>query len=259
MRRPWMRSALRDTAETVQVQGMTDEKLRDQIAVGVSAFEREAFEQALLTFEAALAREPDFPDVQNKRGLCLAMMGRAEEALEAFERAVEIAPNYAEAHLNRGILLQELGRHEDAHAALRQASKLDHGERPDLPSHVGNQIAVGHANLGDLYLVADHADEAAREYCRALEVRPGYLDIRTKYAEALIELGELDRAAEELRFVLDRNERFAAARLRYGVVLHRTGDTDGAIAAWERCMRDAPGDMRARAYLASVGVRPGDE
>ncbi|HKK52359.1 MAG TPA: tetratricopeptide repeat protein [Myxococcota bacterium] len=236
---------------------MTDDTVRERIARGVAAFDREAFEEALALFDEVARTQSGFPDVQNKRGLCLAMMGRAEDALDAFEEAVRLAPDYAEAHLNRGILLQELGRHEEAQEALHHASDLDHGGKPEFPSHVGNEIAIGHAKLGDLYLVAEHAAASAREYARALEVRPGYLDIRTKYAEALIELGELDRAAEELRFVLDRNDRFAAARLRYGVVLHRTGDTEGAIEAWERCMRDAPGDMRARAYLASVGVRPG--
>jgi hypothetical protein len=45
-----------------------------------------------------------------------------------------------------------------------------------------------------------------------------------------------------------------------GVVLHRLGDDEGAIREWTRSSRDAPEDMRPRAYLASVGVTfPGGE
>ena len=56
------------------------------------------------------------------------------------------------------------------------------------------RIAVTHAQLGDLYLVANHPERAIEHYRAALEVRPRFMDIRSKYAEALIELGELHEA-----------------------------------------------------------------
>jgi len=239
---------------------MSDElSIRQRIDRGVAAWEREEYEEALAILDGVASEVPVFADVHNKRGLCLAMLGRDEAALDAFEHAVRVAPTYAEAHLNRGILLQQLGRHVAAKAAFEEASRLDTRDGTAFPSHVGNQIAVEHAKLGDLYLVADHPREAALEYEAALRVRPRYLDIRTKLAEALLELGELARATDELEFVLERNERFSTARLKFGVVLHRSGHTERAIEEWKRCMREAPEDMRARAYLASVGVRVGPE
>jgi len=239
---------------------MTDDlSVRQRIQRGVNAYEREEYAEALEILDGVVAEVPVFADVHNKRGLCLAMLGREEEALDAFEQAVRLSATYAEAHLNRGIVLQQLGKHDAAQEAFEEASRLDHRDGTAFPSHVGNQIAVEHAKLGDLYLVADHPREAAREYESALKVRPRYLDIRTKFAEALIELGELARALDELEFVLERNARFATARLKYGVALQRSGDTERAIAEWRRCMEEAPEDMRARAYLASVGVRIGPE
>lgn len=237
---------------------MTDESTAARIARGVAAFEQEDFEGALALFEAVLEREPGYPDVHNRRGLCLGMLGRREEALAAFEEAVRIAPGYAEAHLNRGILLQELGRHDAARVALDQAALLDRQGGGEIVGGVGNDIALGHARLGDLYLAAGRPERAVAEYERALEVRPGYLDIRTKLAGTLIDLGEVERALEELRRVLDRNEMFTIARLRYGVALHHAGDTEGAIEQWRRCAREVPGDLRPRAYLASVGEAPGE-
>jgi tetratricopeptide (TPR) repeat protein len=233
---------------------------RDIVARGLSAWEREDYESALTTFQEVLVDHPYFADVHNKAGLCLAMLGRPDEALLHFDKALELNSSYAEAHLNRGIVLNELGRHEEAHAAFSRAGELDTRDSRDFPSEVGNRIAVTHAQLGDLYLVANHPREAAEHYRSALEIRPRFIDIRSKFAEALIELGDLEQARQELEDILEARPAFVGARVRMGVVLHRLGDDEGAIREWTRSSRDAPEDMRPRAYLASVGVTfPGGE
>jgi len=233
----------------------TDPKhARTIVARGVSAWERDDFEAALETFLGVLAEHPYFADVHNKAGLCLAMLGRPEEALAHFEKAVAQNPSYAEAHLNRAIVLNDLGRHDEAAAAFNRAGELERRDSPVFPSEVGNRIAVTHAQLGDLYLVANHPERAIEHYRSALEVRPRFMDIRSKYAEALIELGELDHAMDELTLILDARPTFVGARIRLGVVLHRLGRDAEAAAQWERCLEDEPTDMRARAYLASVAA-----
>jgi tetratricopeptide (TPR) repeat protein len=192
--------------------------------------------------------------VHNKAGLCLAMLGRLDESLAHFEKAVEQNASYAEAHLNRAIVLNDLGRHDEAAAAFNRAGELDRRDSPVFPSEVGNRIAITHAQLGDLYLVANHPDRAIEHYRAALEVRPRFMDIRSKHAEALIELGQLDEAMEELTLILDARPTFVGARIRLGVVLHRMGRDGEAALQWEKCLEDDPTDMRARAYLASVAA-----
>ncbi len=231
--------------------------IQDLITRGVSAWEREDYESALMAFVEVLQNEPGFADIHNKAGLCLAMLDRPEEALDHFDAALALNPSYAEAHLNRGIILNELGRHEEARDALDKAEELDTRDSPAFPSDVGNRIAVTHAQLGDLYLVADHPREAAEHYAAALAVRPRFMDIRTKFAESLLELGEVERARGELEMILEARPSFVGARLRLGIVRHRLGDDEGAIEEWRRCAVDDPDDMRPRAYLASVGVKLG--
>jgi tetratricopeptide (TPR) repeat protein len=231
----------------------TDHKhARQIVARGISAWERDDFESALETFRAVLADHPQFADVQNKAGLCLAMLGRLDEALVHFDAALEHNPHYAEAHLNRGIILNDLGRHEEAQVAFSRAGELDTQDSPAFPSEVGNRLAVTHAQLGDLYLVANHPTDAIEHYRAALEIRPRFMDIRTKFAETLIELGELEQAKDELDLILESRPSFVGARVRLGVVLHRLGDDERAVQEWKRCLADDPRDMRARAYLASV-------
>lgn len=232
---------------------VTDQRqARKIVARGISAWERDDFESALETFLGVLAEHPQFADVHNKAGLCLAMLNRLEEALEHFDAAVEQNSSYAEAHLNRGIILNDLGRHDEAAEAFSLAGKLDTKDSPVYPSEVGNRIAVTLAQLGDLYLVANHPEEAITHYERALDIRPRFMDIRSKFAETLIELGDLDRARGELTLILESRPSFVGARVRLGVVLKRLGDNDGAVREWTQCLEDDPTDMRARAYLASV-------
>jgi len=232
----------------------TRAQAREVVAQGVNAWERDDFESALATFLDVLREHSYFADVHNKAGLCLAMLSRPDEALVHFDAALKLNPAYAEAHLNRGIVLNELGRHDEAKTALTRANELDTRDSRAFPSDVGNRIAVTHAQLGDLYLVANHPEEAARHYEAALTVRPRFMDIRSKFAESLIELGQFDRAREELETVLEARPGFVGARIRLGLVHHRLGDNQAAVREWRRCAQDDPEDMRPRAYLASVGV-----
>lgn len=232
--------------------GSEDVPVDLRIERAVSAFERHDYAESLEALRQVLDERPRFPDIWNRAGLCLAMLGELEKALEHLDQAIEIAPDYAEAHLNRAIVLNTLGRFADAEEAFAHASQLDKRDEGTVPSEVGNQIAILHAKLGDLYMVAERMWEAAREFREALAVRPRFLDIRTKYAEALIELDELEEAHEELRHIVSERPKLASAHLRLGVVLRRLGREEEAASAFTKCLELEPNDRRAQAYLASV-------
>ena len=229
--------------------------VKQLISRGLSAWERDDYASALADFREVLRDHPNFPDIRHKAGLCLAMMGDMEGALDEFEAAVEINDDYAEAHLNRAIVLNELGRFEEARGAFVKAGELDRKRPHSYPAELGNQIAVTHARLGDLYMNGERPSRAAEEYRTALEIRPTFLDIRSKLAEAYLAMSELGKAREQLEGILEANEYFLGARLRLGLVLHRMGDELGAVREWTRCAEQDPEDMRVRAYLASLGKK----
>lgn len=231
--------------------------LKQTIQRAVSAWEREDYESALAGFREVLDRNPNFPDLHNKAGLCLAMLGDSEGAVAEFDAAIALNAAYAEAHLNRGIVLSDLGDHEAAQDAFSRAGQLDTRDGTSFPSDVGNQLAVTHAKLGDLYLVVNRPGEAAQQYEAALKVRPRYLDIRTKLAEALMEIGEPERAREELEHILEMNPALTNARIRLGIVFNRLGEEDRAVAEWRRAASEDPRDMRPRAYLLAAGESVG--
>ena len=58
------------------------------------------------------------------RGVTLKALKRFEEALASYDRALAVRPDYAEAFSNRGNTLQELKRFEEALASFDRALKL---------------------------------------------------------------------------------------------------------------------------------------
>ncbi len=180
------------------------------------------------------------------------MLGDMEGALAQLDEAIRINNAYGEAHLNRAVVLNELGRFDEAREAFDRASELERADPEDYPADIGNQLAIAHARVADLYLGCSRPKQAVDEYLLALEVRPGFLDIRSKLAEAYVACGRLDDARVELLSILDQNPHFTAARMRLGVVYHRIGDDAAAVHEWTRCAKEAPDDARVQAYLASV-------
>ncbi len=226
--------------------------VRQAMAFGNAAWERDDFAAAYQHFRAILQDHPNFADIRNRAGLCLAMMGDPEGALAEFDAALKVNDCYSEALLNRAIVLNDLSRFEEASECFHRASALDLGDSRAFPSDMGNQLANAHANTGDLYMAADRPEEAAAEYAAAVEVRPGFLDLQFKLAEAYMNLGTLGEARSRLEEILARNSEFAGARVRLGALLLRMEDRVGARREWERCAEQDPDDRRIQAYLASL-------
>ena len=226
--------------------------LRQIMAQGVAAWESDDFENAYRHFRGILDEHPDFADVRNKAGLCLAMMGDMEDALTEFDEALKLNDGYAEAHLNRAIVLNDLGQFEEASEAFHRANALDTKDSRVFPSDLGNQLADSHARSGDLYLVADRPEEAAQEFAAAVAVRPRFADLRFKLAEAYMSLDRLDDARDHLEAILEMNPYFQDARVRLGALLHRLDDLAGARREWERCAEADPEDRRVQAYLTGL-------
>lgn len=217
---------------------------------GRQAFERKDYSAALEYFEAILAENPEFADIRHFAGLCLVFLGRPEEALEQMQAALVVNPGYIEANINCALVLQELGRYEEARTAFERASEYEQRNHGRFPAAATARLANAHASVGDLYMETGAPGEAAAQYYMALELRPQFHDIRNKYATALLGMGRLDEAVQQLGRVLEGNSHFIAARLNLGLALYRQGSVHAAAAEWETCRAQQPAHPQVRAYLA---------
>lgn len=214
-----------------------------------AAFDRCDYVAALADAREVVDNHPHFADVRHLMGVCLSLLAQPEAALDQFDRALAENDGYIEAHLSRAITLNELGRFDEAKEAVERAAAVERELGGRFESSVSARLANGHAAVADLYMAAGAPAEAVAEFHRALALRPGFHDIRNRLAEALMQMGELDAAAKELKETLDVHGRFFHARLNLGLVHYRAGRHDQARAEWEECHAQDPGSPQVRAYL----------
>ena len=66
-------------------------------------------EEALASFDRALALRPDFAEAWNNRSTSLRSLNRWDEALASVDRALALQPEYPDAHWNRSLILLMAG------------------------------------------------------------------------------------------------------------------------------------------------------
>src|SRR5262249_35124295 len=76
------------------------------------------WEEALASFEAALALRPDSSDALHNRGNVLLALSRHADAVASYDRALALAPHRVDTLHNRGQALIILRRYDEAIAAF---------------------------------------------------------------------------------------------------------------------------------------------
>jgi Flp pilus assembly protein TadD len=117
-------------------------------------------EEAIASYDRALQIKPDDHQAWNNRGNALRKLGRYKEAISSYDRALQIKPDDHEAWYNRGIMLFNLGRNEEAIASYDRAVAI----KPDLHE--------AWCNRGFALDELGRYKEAIASYDHALEIKP---------------------------------------------------------------------------------------
>jgi tetratricopeptide (TPR) repeat protein len=224
----------------------------DLITRGRERFAVRDFHGAVLLLREAVREGYAYPDVYNLLALSLALVERPLEALAAFDRAIALNPRYVEAHLNRAVLLSALGRDDDAQRSFEAAHQLGRPDDTGFPVVVANRLANAHASLGEHYRDAGALDEAIAQFARALELRPGFPDIRLAHARSLLERGRLAEAGESLETLLSSNPRNLDGLLLRGLAAYLQDDLRTAESFWRRASEAHPAEPRIGIYLSML-------
>jgi tetratricopeptide (TPR) repeat protein len=113
-------------------------------------FELKRYEEALDSYDRALAIQPDFAQAHHGRATVLStfQLIRYEEALDSYDRALAIQPDFAEAYHGRGNLLRTFGRIKEALPLLEKAVEL----APHRGKFVGSLVESKRFVDGDPHL-----------------------------------------------------------------------------------------------------------
>lgn len=193
-----------------------------------------------------------FPDVHHLMGVSYALLGQQERALASFDAALALNPRYLEATVHRALALAALGRADEVTPALRRAAEITPPPVAGFPAAVAAQLANRHAELGQAYAEAGARDRAIAEYRRALELGPGFHDLRYRLGRLLLESGQVLEARDVLGAVVAAHPHFVDAQATLGLSCYLSGDATEAQRVWRDCLARRPANARIEAYLAMV-------
>ncbi len=182
------------------------------------------FAQALASFDKALAIKPDYVDAHLNRGSVLQELKRFGDALTSFDRALALKPNYAEAHFNRANVLRNLRRYEDALVSYDRAVAL----KPNY--------AEAYSNRGNMLLNLRRFAEALASYDKALAIRSDYAEPHTNRGNALKELKRYAEALASYDQALAIKPDYAEVHFNRGLVLYALQRYEEAIASYDKAL-----------------------
>ena len=142
--------------------------------------------------------------------------------------AARLAPTDAEVRIDLSALMRRAGRPKDALAALDGVGKA------------GAVLPAFHRERGLVLKQLGTPVEAAAAFSAAIAAGSIPADYKNR-AACLLAAGERDRAAADLKVVLDRGPDVEALTLR-GQLYEDLGNRTAAVADWDKAARLAPAD-----------------
>jgi tetratricopeptide (TPR) repeat protein len=220
--------------------------------------------EATEAYLRAVAKDPDSANLNRRAAMALAQQNRLEESLGYASRASALDPEDEESRLFLAQLYRVERRTGDAEATLTKGPGqpisyeaafllyqvyLDAGRLDDAlttanwmveqdPEDQRGTIAVATA-----YQRMERTEDAERSLREAIARDPENLRLRGTLARMLRQRGAYQEEAELYREMLGKHPDHHATLVALGEAQQALGDTDGAIATFEKVERRYPTDL----------------
>lgn len=173
-----------------------------------------------------------------------------EKARDYFTQSIVADPGYAKAYVGLadcyGLLREFAGMPDSeawprALAAARKAVELD------------DSLAEAHSTLGfDLFYGELDLKGGEQEFKRAVELNPNYAEAHQWYATALMSIGRLTEAAEEMERARELEPASRAILSDQGLLLFYEGKPEQALEQLRQVEAAEPSFRSAHAYLSYI-------
>jgi tetratricopeptide (TPR) repeat protein len=168
-----------------------------EFAEGVKAFNSGNFAAAASSFEAAVQKQPELPELRVNLALAYYRLSRTADAVAQLERAASLAPNDPHVQFQLGSAYVELKDLPKATSALEQGLARATDTKDPL-------VFDAHITLGAVYFASNTPEKAQQQYEQALALRPDA-------APALLGLGKVQFSRNNAKEALATFERLVAA------------------------------------------------
>ena len=191
---------------------------------GVNYAKLGRYTEAIVSFDKAIAINPNDADVWNNHGNALYCLGRYTEAVASFEKAIAINPNNAMMWNNRGNALYYLERYDEAVTSCDKALTIN--------SNYSNALFSRGSSLSKL----GRNDEAIASYDKALTINPNDADVWNNHGNALYSLGRYTEAVASYDKAIAINPNDAVMWNNRGNALYHLERYDEAIASFDKAI-----------------------
>jgi tetratricopeptide (TPR) repeat protein len=230
--------------------------------LGAALYDAKRYDEAIASYERAVARRPDYAPSYSNMGAALRAAGQPERAVAAYRMALALQFEAADTHFNLANALLDLDRPQEAAEHFRQA-----GRQAPSSANIENNLGIAlaadgklaeaaaafrralaldpasaraHRNLGDALLSLGRHAEGLEHLRRATELDPGNLVFHYDLAVALLEAQQLPQAVASFRAALAIDPKHAPAHNNLGVALASQGRLDEAIDHFRQALAIQP-------------------
>ena len=203
--------------------------------LGVALNRQELYDQAADAFGKALALEPSIDGIRLNLGIALFRGGKLSEAAQAFERL----PQQQQARELLALTYMGLQKHEQALPLLEELAPAS--ADPSL-----------HLALAKCYERMGRATEVEKTVARMFKVVPDGAPLHFALAEANERDSNTDGALAEYRKAAGLDPTLIGVRLRISRLLWKDRKFNEAETELEAELKNDPGSVDAKFYLASI-------
>jgi tetratricopeptide (TPR) repeat protein len=186
-----------------------------------------AIDRARQAYEQAAKLDPEYSDALLELGDLLEAGKQPAQALEVYLDFLKSKPEALAVQERAGVLLLQQQRYAEAVEHLEVAVKQ-------------NPTAANQAALAQGYTMTKQADKAVPLLKAAVAAAPADVDLRFRFASALMQSGEMEAAARELLVVVQRRPEDVAAWNGLGFALYKLENFPGALKALDQAAQLGP-------------------
>lgn len=213
-------------------------------------FTEQKFAASVPLYQKLVKENPLMLDAWENLGTALQRLGRRHEALAVFEQAMKISKGAPYIALGTASVLLDMGRYDEA----RKHAELG----------VQTSPSVAHNMLAQIDFAQGHLAKAEREARTAISARGSRIgplltlgEIQEKQGKLQEALATVKKAEADLNSMEGSKPRFPGLFLLKGDLLAKSGDGNGAEAAFKREIADYPADPRPYSRLTALYAAEG--
>jgi tetratricopeptide (TPR) repeat protein len=215
-------------------------KIRIALIYYVTGRRSEASKQ----LDEVIAREPKNSDALAIKAHVLLDERKLEDARETADGAVLADQGAVRAHFARGKVMLALGRTDDARKSFREVIRIN------------PRAGEADIELAQVSLRAREIDSAIAFAGQAVDIMPDDIDARLTLARALmVRESDIDRAAAQVRLLLQALPSSAAVHELHGELAIAKGDMATATQAFERALALDPTSWGSLTQLVTMDVK----